>query len=156
MFHRWYFEVEITQLAPKTNRQPHFRVGWAHVSHFNPRPTSNSLITTSGGVGDDMFSLGYDGLNFWVGGHKLEPFWEQDSGRRLRRQQSIQGDEPQLIYNPISVGDVIGCCLDLEVGVAWFTVNGNMVPGKLQFSQWKENITPAISFSAGVRLVVAI
>ena len=52
---------------------------------------------------------------------------------------------------PISVGDVIGCCLDLERGVASFLKNGVMVEGHVEFHHCCKNITPALSFSAGVR-----
>ena len=184
LYKKWYFEVELTQLSCKSLYTPHFRVGWAHTSLFQPRPTSNSIKTTckllltesqpmnkttlvacraslssarywnsylrslpGGGIGDDVYSLAFDGESFWVGGHGIEP-----SSKRLQRQFSIsQSPIPPERATPISVGDVIGCCLDLEREVAWFTRNGSHIPGHLVFHHCREMVTPAISFSAGVR-----
>ena len=63
------------------------------------------------------------------------------------------GYSPSDSTMPISVGDVIGCCLDLEREVAWFTKNGSEIPGHLVFHRCREMVTPAISFSAGIRCV---
>ncbi len=90
MFHRWYYEVEITQLMMRTGRQPHFRVGWSNAALFSPRPTSNSFVTTSGGIGDDVFSIGFDGVACWVGGHRLEPSCEGGGAKKLERQKSVR------------------------------------------------------------------
>ena len=51
----------------------------------------------------------------------------------------------------VNVGDVIGCCLDLERGVASFLKNGVLIDGHVEFHHCCRNITPALSFSAGVR-----
>lgn len=85
MYHRWYFEVEIVQLSAQPKRSPHFRVGWAHASLFHPQPSSNGIITTCGGIGDDMFSLGFDGEMMWAGGHSHKP----GQRRTLCRQGTI-------------------------------------------------------------------
>ena len=47
-YHKWYFEVQVTQLSASTREGEglHFRVGWAHVTLFLPTPTSNSSTTT--------------------------------------------------------------------------------------------------------------
>ena len=185
LYKKWYFEVELTQLSCKSAYTPHFRVGWAHASLFQPYPTSNSIKTTckllltesqpmnkitlvacraslssarywnsylrslpGGGIGDDVYSLAFDGESFWVGGHGIEP----SSSKRLQRQFSVsQSPMPPERAAPISVGDVIGCCLDLEREVAWFMRNGSHIPGHLVFHHCREMVTPAISFSAGVR-----
>ena len=101
-------------------------------------------------MGDDVYSVGYDGLNFWVGGHQTNV----RSGRfrkKLLRQESLSFSPTPSVDAPLSVGDVIGCCLDLERGVAWFMKNGKTVSGHLEFHHCKDMITPAISFSSGVR-----
>ena len=87
MYKKWYFEVKITTLASEADRPPHFRVGWAHASLFDPRPSSNSFVTTCGAIGDDMFSVGFDGCNFWLGGHRIKP--SCIGTKRLQRQDSV-------------------------------------------------------------------
>ena len=48
LYHKWYFEVQVTQLLPTkpSGRSPHLRVGWAHSSLFTPLPASNGSSTT--------------------------------------------------------------------------------------------------------------
>ena len=150
LYSKWYYEVQLTQLVPEaTINKPHFRVGWAHAHHFQPHPASNGCGVTEGGVGDDVFSIGFDGASFWVGGHSLS---SPTTKRLVRQVKSVSDDR----YSPshttsLTVNDVIGCCLDLEVGVAWFTLNGVRVEGEVMFGHCKDLITPAVSFSAGVR-----
>lgn len=115
---------------------------------MGPLPSNFFYSLPGGGIGDDVYSLAFDGESFWVGGHDIEP----SCSKRLQRQDSIsQSPTPSVRATPISVGDVIGCCLDLEQEVAWFTRNGSQVPGHLVFHHCREMVTPAISFSAGVR-----
>ena len=111
-------------------------------------PSNYLYSLPGGGIGDDVYSLAFDGESFWVGGHDIEP----SCSKRLQRQASVsQSPTPSVRATPISVGDVIGCCLDLEREAAWFTRNGSQVPGHLVFHHCREMVTPAISFSAGVR-----
>ncbi len=150
LYSKWYYEVQLTQLVPEaTINTPHFRVGWAHAHHFQPHSASSGCGVTDGGVGDDVFSIGFDGASFWVGGHALAP----PTAKRLVRQvhSGLDGRATPTQKSPLSVGDVIGCCLDLEGSVAWFTLNGERVDGEVVFGHCRDLITPAISFSAGIR-----
>ena len=120
-------------------------------------------LLTAGGVGDDVYSVGFDGARYWVGGRAIDTTLTFTRSRMLPRQEehilfspshspspspSPPLEEEQL---PISVGDVIGCCLDLERGVASFLKNGVLVEGHIEFHHCCKNITPALSFSAGIR-----
>ena len=103
-------------------------------------------------MGDDVFSIGFDGLNFWVGGHSLAP---PTTRRLVRQSESVAGDTtPKSETTPtVSEGDVIGCCLDLERGVVWYMRNGERVTGELGIGHCRDMLTPAVSFSAGIRCV---
>ena len=163
MYQKWYYEVQVTQIVTKASATPpHFRVGWAHAHHFLPQPTSNGTNITDGGIGDDVFSVGFDGVKYWVGGRCIPPPLgnvHPDPQRQLTRQEdnisgspsSSQSSSPVPHDKTISVGDVIGCYLDLERGVAWFTRNGVPAGGELVFHHSTEMLTPAVSFSAGIR-----
>ena len=59
----------------------------------------------------------------------------------------------EAVATPLAVGDVIGCCIDLDSEVAWFTRNGDPVKGHIRFHDIKDMITPAVSFSLGVKYV---
>ena len=62
---------------------------------------------------------------------------------------SVDDEETEVV--PINIGDVIGCCLDLGRGVASFQKNGVSVDGHVEFHHCCKRITPAFSFSSGVR-----
>ena len=68
MYYKWYFEVHVENIL----RYPHthLRVGWASTSGFTPYSTRGTAGLGGNGVGDDMFSWGFDGKNLWTG--KLE------------------------------------------------------------------------------------
>ena len=100
----WYFELHInafsepshsaTSAAPppspsSTVLQPHLRVGWADFQLFSPHPISNGRRTTSGGVGDDFASVGFDGKEVWLGGHSFRSSSPKKIGR-LHKQVSCQ------------------------------------------------------------------
>lgn len=122
---------------------------------------------TAGGIGDDVYSVGYDGGRFWVGGKAIPTKLTFAPKRKLTRQEEhVTSPSPGRSPSPsspasfeeddadtVSVGDVIGCCLDLERGVASFLKNGVEVSGHIEFHHCCSRITPALSFSAGVRLV---
>ena len=154
--HKWYYEAEITQLPPShsTNKHFHLRIGWAHATLFLHRPSSNSFFTTSGGVGDDLYSVAFDGEYFWFGS---EAFRSRPGKKKLQRQETIStsplppSDETEEEDERVRVGDVIGCYLDLAEQEVWFTKNGRTVPGVLRFSHLDDMITPAISISNSVR-----
>ena len=162
---RWYYEAHITQLpAHNTDSHFHVRVGWASPTLFQPRPSSNSSLTTSGGIGDDLYSVSFDGEFFWFGGQPIrsslaEPLPSQRKGV-LRRQDSLSsspvppGDllpESARTCGRLREGDVIGCYLDLCRYEVWFSKNGCAVPGVLRLPHLDDVITPAISVSSSVR-----
>ena len=155
MQQKWYYEAEITQLPPQhAEKHFHVRVGWAHATLFRSRPSSNSFLTTSGGIGDDLYSIAFDGEHFWFGG---ESFNSRPNKRRLERQETISTSPvpptDQETQGRIRVGDVIGCYLDLAAQEVWFTKNGRAVPGVLRFSHLNDTITPAMSMSSCVGYV---
>ena len=121
---------------------------------------------SAGGIGDDVYSVGYDGGQYWVGGKSIPAKLNFAPKRKLTRQEehvtSISErspspsspayfDEDDSDALPIGIGDVIGCCLDLERGVASFLKNGVRVDGDVEFHHCCSRITPALSFSSGVR-----
>ncbi len=200
MYKKWYYEVQVTALAAPSGHTPHLRVGWAHATLFRPYPCSNGSYTlgqkknfffpsslkflfvvdlyADGGIGDDVFSLSYDGTHFWMGGDSVAigdvsdlcaeasplspPTLSVSTAptKSLRRQEEVVVSPCLTPVMPsdaadmtLAVGDVIGCCLDLAGETAWFTKNGEPVKGHLKFSNVKEMITPAVSFSSGVKYV---
>ena len=109
----------------------HLRVGWAHATNFCTHPISTGDVLTAGGLGDDVYSIGFDGDACWVGGHPLH-------------------------HSPVKVleaGDVVGCCIDVEKGIAFFTRNGTQVPGYTKLTYLTELATPSVSLSPGARWV---
>lgn len=112
-----------------------------------------------GGIGDDVFSMGFDGDQLWIGGNPLSSnasVATPTSTKRLQRQQEVIMSPPPPADPPgalFSVGDVVGCCIDLESEVARFTRNGKPVKGHIKLHRCNDMITPAISFSSGVRYV---
>lgn len=49
-----------------TSEPTHLRVGWACTEGYQPRPTGGEGWGGNG-VGDDLFSYGFDGLHLWSG-----------------------------------------------------------------------------------------
>ena len=149
-------------------------------------------LPTAGGIGDDVYSVGFDGGQYWIGGQAIPTFLMFNRTRRLTRQEehvispnqsptpprsasNPQSPTPPIASStprsssspshtpldvgegeesddpPVNVGDVIGCCLDLERGVASFQKNGISLDSHIEFHHCSQSITPAVSFSAGVR-----
>lgn len=81
------------------------------------------------GVGDDLFSFGYDGAFLWTGGRKTEVV--------------TGATEPY-----IRKGDVIGCSLDLTVPIITFTFNGYPVLGCFRGFNLDGMFFPVISCSS--------
>lgn len=97
----WYFEVHINEVpdishsatfptppsspTSTSTLRPHLRVGWADFELFSPYPASNGQLTTSGGIGDDYASVGFDGEQLWLGGQSFKPSSSNKFGR-LRKQ----------------------------------------------------------------------
>ena len=118
------------------------------------------MSCAGGGLGDDIFSVGFDGTQFWLGGTAVCVQDNVPSGhtgptsssKRLERQKGISSPDCLNLGNSIAEGDVIGCCVDLESEVVWYTKNGRRVSGHLKlFQECSDLLTPAVSFSTGTR-----
>ncbi|XP_047459189.1 ryanodine receptor 2 isoform X2 [Mugil cephalus] len=129
---RWYYELAVDRVDPFLTSEPtHLRVGWACTKGYRPRPTGGEGWGGDG-VGDDLCSYGFDGLQLWSGcvGRKVSsPF-------------------PHLLKDD----DVVSCCLDLTVPCISFRVNGLPVQGMLENFSANGLLFPAVSVSAGVRV----
>ncbi|PIK56124.1 ryanodine receptor [Apostichopus japonicus] len=129
VYKKWYFEVAVDNVENVSNRQTHFRTGWANSLGFRPYPRGGEGWGSSG-VGDDHFSFGFDGMNLWTGGVTKPAPW---AGNRL-----------------LSKGDIVGVCLDLTLPRIMYHVNGN--PVKAVFEEFNQDglLFPVISLSAKV------
>lgn len=66
-YKKWYFEVMVDHVEPFLTAQPyHLRVGWALTEGFSPYPGGGEGWGGNG-VGDDLYSYGFDGLHLWSG-----------------------------------------------------------------------------------------
>lgn len=76
-YKKWYFELIIDQVDPFLTAEPtHLRVGWASSSGYAPYPGGGEGWGGNG-VGDDLYSYGFDGLHLWSGEYlarALAPF----------------------------------------------------------------------------------
>ncbi|GIX85747.1 ryanodine receptor [Caerostris darwini] len=131
MFRKWYFEAMVDHCEMKSHLEPHFRVGWANTKGYVPYP-GGGLKWGGNGVGDDIYSYGFDGACMWAGG-------------RCNKVRQI--DSSPFIQK----GDVIGCILDLNVPLMTFTVNGIRVKGAFRNFNTDGMFYPVISFSAKLR-----
>lgn len=66
-YKKWYYELIIDQVDPFLTAEPtHLRVGWASSSGYAPYPGGGEGWGGNG-VGDDLYSYGFDGLHLWSG-----------------------------------------------------------------------------------------
>ncbi len=66
-YKKWYYEVVVEKAEPFVTAEPtHLRVGWASTEGYRPSPTGGHGWG-SNGVGDDLCSYGFDGLQLWTG-----------------------------------------------------------------------------------------
>ena len=66
VYKKWYFEVAIDKQEAGTSRPVHFRVGWATSAGFRTHLRGGEGWGNPG-VGDDLYSFGFDGMNLWTG-----------------------------------------------------------------------------------------
>ena len=66
MFSRWYYEAIIDTIETVTDDMPHIRIGWANTEGFIPYPGGGEHWGANG-VGDDLYSYGFDGASIWTG-----------------------------------------------------------------------------------------
>ncbi|KAJ8665342.1 hypothetical protein QAD02_007004, partial [Eretmocerus hayati] len=128
LYQKWYFEVTVDHIEQTTHMMPHLRIGWANTAGYMPYPGGGEKWGGNG-VGDDLYSFGYDGAFLWTGGRKTQVM--QDAS------------EPY-----IRKGDVIGCSLDLTVPVINFAFNGMPVTGCFRDFNLDGMFFPAISCSS--------
>lgn len=129
MYRRWYYELTLDYVEQVTHLEPHFRVGWANISGYVPYPGGGSKWGGNG-VGDDIFSYGFDGSYFHTSG--------------VSNQVRSVGEGAKSLLK----GDVIGAILDLNIPLITFTVNGLPVRGCFKGFNTDGMFYPVISFSA--------
>lgn len=67
VYQKWYFEVTVDHVEKATHQAPHLRIGWASTSGYIPYPGGGEKWGGNG-VGDDLYSFGFDGAYLWSGG----------------------------------------------------------------------------------------
>ncbi|OCT64786.1 hypothetical protein XELAEV_18041025mg [Xenopus laevis] len=131
-YKKWYFEMMIDQVDPFLTPEPtHLRVGWASTSGYAPYPGGGEGWGGNG-VGDDLFSYGFDGLHLWSG----------------RVPRAVASTNQHLLASD----DVVSCCLDLGVPSISFRINGQPVQGMFENFNTVGLFFPVVSFSAGVKV----
>ncbi|XP_066971317.1 ryanodine receptor isoform X19 [Macrobrachium rosenbergii] len=128
MYQRFYYEVTLDHIEQVSHLNPHLRLGWANTKGYVSFPGGGEKWGGNG-VGDDLYSYGFDGSYLWTGGRYtlVNP---QDS-------------EP-----PIKKGDVVGCALDLTVPIITFYINGRQVNGAFTGFNLDGMFFPVVSASA--------
>ena len=137
MYKKWYFEVVIDHIEQVTHVQPHIRIGWA-TTHFQPSPGHGDGFS-SNGIGDNIYSYGFDGQNVWFAGQAYNV---------LNRSDSLTNENKDI---GLKKNDVIGCLLDLNIPEMWFSLNGLPVKGLLREFNLNGMFFPAVSLSSRVR-----
>uniref|UniRef100_A0A8D0B2K0 Ryanodine receptor 1 n=1 Tax=Sander lucioperca TaxID=283035 RepID=A0A8D0B2K0_SANLU len=131
-YKKWYFEMMVDYVEPfVTGQASHLRVGWAMTEGYSPYPGGGEGWGGNG-VGDDLYSYGYDGLNLWSG--------------TVPRQVAAPS------AHSLAADDVVSCCLDLSVPSISFRINGHPVQGMFENFNVDGLFFPVISFSAGVKV----
>ncbi|KPP74149.1 hypothetical protein Z043_106725, partial [Scleropages formosus] len=131
-YKKWYYEVVVDHVEPfLTPQTVHLRVGWALTEGYSPYPGGGEGWGGNG-VGDDLYSYGFDGLHLW-------------SGRVLRHVASPN-------QHILAADDVVSCCLDLSVPSISFRINGHPVQGMFENFNLDGLFFPVVSFSAGIKL----
>lgn len=66
-YKKWYYEVMADHVESFVTAQAtHLRVGWAMTEGYSPYPGGGEGWGGNG-VGDDLYSYGFDGLHLWSG-----------------------------------------------------------------------------------------
>uniref|UniRef100_A0A8C9YFV3 Ryanodine receptor 3 n=1 Tax=Sander lucioperca TaxID=283035 RepID=A0A8C9YFV3_SANLU len=131
-YKKWYYELMIDQVDHFVTSEPtHLRVGWANAKGYAPYPGGGEGWGGNG-VGDDLYSYGFDGLHLW-------------SGRIPRAVASMN-------QHILTSEDVVSCCLDLGAPSISFRINGQPVQGMFENFNTDGLFFPVVSFSAGVKV----
>ncbi|XP_073771088.1 ryanodine receptor 1 isoform X3 [Danio rerio] len=131
-YKKWYYELIVDHVESFLTAHPfHLRVGWALTEGYSPYPGGGEGWGGNG-VGDDLHSYGFDGLNLWTG--------------RVPRQVTSPSQ------HILSAEDVVSCCLDLSVPSISFRINGHPVQGMFENFNLDGLFFPVVSFSAGIKV----
>ncbi|KAG8448852.1 hypothetical protein GDO86_015793 [Hymenochirus boettgeri] len=131
-FKKWYYEMVVDHVEPfVTADTTHLRVGWAITVGYSPYPGAGEGWGANG-VGDDLYSFGFDGLQLWSG----------------RVGRSVASHNQHLL----AADDVVSCCLDLTVPSISFRINGHPVQGMFENFNLDGLFFPVVSFSAGIKV----
>ncbi|KAG9346042.1 hypothetical protein JZ751_007858 [Albula glossodonta] len=131
-YKKWYYELIVDQVEPfVTAEATHLRVGWATTDGYSPYPGGGEGWGGNG-VGDDLYSYGFDGLHLW-------------SGCIAR---TVSSPNQHLLR----ADDVVSCCLDLSAPSISFRINGQPVQGMFENFNADGLFFPVTSFSAGVKV----
>uniref|UniRef100_A0A2K6F9M5 Ryanodine receptor 2 n=1 Tax=Propithecus coquereli TaxID=379532 RepID=A0A2K6F9M5_PROCO len=131
-YKKWYYELMVDHTEPfVTAEATHLRVGWASTEGYSPYPGGGEEWGGNG-VGDDLFSYGFDGLHLW-------------SGCIAR---TVNSPNQHLLRTD----DVISCCLDLSAPSISFRINGQPVQGMFENFNIDGLFFPVVSFSAGIKV----
>ncbi|XP_077024551.1 ryanodine receptor 2 isoform X2 [Tamandua tetradactyla] len=131
-YKKWYYELMVDHTEPfVTAEATHLRVGWASTEGYSPYPGGGEEWGGNG-VGDDLFSYGFDGLHLW-------------SGCIAR---TVSSPNQHLL----KTDDVISCCLDLSAPSISFRINGQPVQGMFENFNIDGLFFPVVSFSAGIKV----
>ncbi|XP_059686655.1 ryanodine receptor 2 [Gavia stellata] len=131
-YRKWYYELMVDNIEPfVTAESTHLRVGWASTEGYSPYP-GGGAEWGGNGVGDDLYSYGFDGLHLW-------------SGCVAR---TVNSPNQHLLRTD----DVISCCLDLSAPSISFRINGQPVQGMFENFNIDGLFFPVVSFSAGIKV----
>nr|XP_021335867.1 ryanodine receptor 2 [Danio rerio] len=131
-YKKWYYELIVDHVDPfVTAEATHLRVGWASTQGYGPYPGGGEGWGGNG-VGDDLYSYGFDGLHLWAGCVA----------------RSVSSPNQHLLR----AEDVVSCCLDLSAPSISFRINGQPVQGMFENFNSDGLFFPVVSFSAGVKV----
>ncbi|XP_078504129.1 ryanodine receptor 2 [Lissotriton helveticus] len=131
-YRKWYYELIVDHMEPfVTAEVTHLRVGWASTEGYSPYPVGGEEWGGNG-VGDDLYSYGFDGLHLWAG--------------CIAR--TVSSPNQHLLR----AEDVISCCLDLSAPSISFRINGQPVQGMFENFNTDGLFFPVVSFSAGIKV----
>ncbi|KAM8814823.1 ryanodine receptor 2 isoform 1-T1 [Rhynchonycteris naso] len=131
-YKKWYYELMVDHTEHfMTAESTHLRVGWASTEGYSPYPGGGEEWGGNG-VGDDLFSYGFDGLHLWAG--------------------CIASTVSSPNQHLLRTDDVISCCLDLSAPSISFRINGQPVQGMFENFNIDGLFFPVVSFSAGIKV----
>lgn len=132
MYQKWYFEITVDHIEQTTHMMPHLRIGWANTSGYVPYPGGGKKWGGNG-VGDDLYSFGFDGAYLWTGGKKTQVYHDIPAEPFIRK------------------GDVVGVSIDLNIPVINFTFNGNKIKSSFRNFNLDGMFFPVMSCSSKIR-----